>query len=383
MSPLEQIVLRSLLLKPGTMSGQWDARATTRRIWWKKQRCFPPDVLLIAAVASLLTILAAKMWMACPLQEFREEKREEKLLAHDVVLPETALARDDGPPYGLSVCCLVQQEAPYVAEWIAYHRLLGVDHFFVYDNNSTDDLASVLKPYVDLGWVTLQKLHLQVNQSTDVIASVAEECNGDPKNLSKWLAMFEVDEFMVLVGGREMTSPGVLPRLLKKYENKGCAGLILDRLNFGSGGHREPPEGLVIEQYVERHVADDSKPAGKTIAMTERVEKISHHFLDVADDKWTICLSNLLPWPGKHQPRTMVLEPIRIHHYWTRSWSECMEKLQRRQQDHAGDWRVKQGEKYCNREIRGADEYLIGVHTNDTILSSSIWPELVRAFLLN
>jgi len=55
-------------------------------------------------------------------------------------VPEYALMPGPGAPYELAVCALVQNEAPYIAEWIAYHRLIGFEHFFIYDNHSNDDL---------------------------------------------------------------------------------------------------------------------------------------------------------------------------------------------------------------------------------------------------
>lgn len=48
----------------------------------------------------------------------------------------------------LAICVIVKNEAPYMKEWIDYHRLVGVEKFYVYDNESTDSLLSVLAPYI-------------------------------------------------------------------------------------------------------------------------------------------------------------------------------------------------------------------------------------------
>ncbi len=43
-------------------------------------------------------------------------------------------------------CCrvvmqtMLRDEADAIVEWIEYHALLGVEHFYVYDNNSRDGL---------------------------------------------------------------------------------------------------------------------------------------------------------------------------------------------------------------------------------------------------
>ncbi|GMO23401.1 MAG: hypothetical protein Ta2B_02600 [Termitinemataceae bacterium] len=40
----------------------------------------------------------------------------------------------------LSIVAIVKNEASYIKEWIEYHRLVGVDRFYIYDDNSTDNL---------------------------------------------------------------------------------------------------------------------------------------------------------------------------------------------------------------------------------------------------
>ncbi len=56
-----------------------------------------------------------------------------------------------------AICVLVRNEARYLAEWLAYHRLVGIDHVYLYDNNSTDveELRAVTRPFVDSGFLTL------------------------------------------------------------------------------------------------------------------------------------------------------------------------------------------------------------------------------------
>ena len=56
-----------------------------------------------------------------------------------------------------AICVLVRNEARYLAEWLTYHRLVGIDHVYLYDNNSTDvaELRAVTRPFVDSGFLTL------------------------------------------------------------------------------------------------------------------------------------------------------------------------------------------------------------------------------------
>lgn len=42
-----------------------------------------------------------------------------------------------------------------VSEWIEFNHIVGVDHFFLYNNNSEDNYEEIIEPYVKKGIVTL------------------------------------------------------------------------------------------------------------------------------------------------------------------------------------------------------------------------------------
>ena len=56
-------------------------------------------------------------------------------------------------PFYLSLCVIVKNEARYLVEWIEFHRMVGVQRFHIYDNNSTDNITEVLAPYIKEGVV--------------------------------------------------------------------------------------------------------------------------------------------------------------------------------------------------------------------------------------
>lgn len=105
--------------------------------------------------------------------------------------------------YNVSIGAIFQDDAPYLKEWIDYHRKIGVEHFWLYNNNSVDNFREVLNPYIEEGTVTLiewpsvyaenEFVHfcftVQVEAYNDAIARA--------KNVSKWLALIDTDEFIV------------------------------------------------------------------------------------------------------------------------------------------------------------------------------------------
>lgn len=55
------------------------------------------------------------------------------------------------------MCRIFKDEAPYLEEWIEYHRLVGVDRFYLYDNNSSDDYMDRIRRYVDEGIAAVER----------------------------------------------------------------------------------------------------------------------------------------------------------------------------------------------------------------------------------
>lgn len=75
----------------------------------------------------------------------------------------------------LSICATFKDEAPYIPEWIEFHRRVGVEHFFLYDNLSTDRSREVLEQWVRAGLVTLSdcSMPLRARRQTQPFAGRA------------------------------------------------------------------------------------------------------------------------------------------------------------------------------------------------------------------
>lgn len=95
--------------------------------------------------------------------------------------------------HNLSIAAIVKNE-PDIIEWIKYHMLVGVDLFYIYDNESTDGLKDKLKPYVDAGIVTYE-----FYPGRRVQIDVYNKAINDYQYATKWLAIIDSDEFIVPV----------------------------------------------------------------------------------------------------------------------------------------------------------------------------------------
>ena len=92
--------------------------------------------------------------------------------------------------YQLSICAIFKNEARYLREWIEFHRIVGVEHFYLYNNNSTDGYLTEIENYIKEGIVDLFQWEMypgQVQAYMDCIQNKAS---------TKWLAFIDIDEFL-------------------------------------------------------------------------------------------------------------------------------------------------------------------------------------------
>jgi hypothetical protein len=221
------------------------------------------------------------------------------------------------PGFLLGVVVIVRDEARYLPEWIAYHHALGVQHTFLYDNRSSDDLEAVLEPWIDHGLVTLVHWPLPGAQL---------DAYGHALRLFgpsvEWLAFIDVDEFIVPLVDED------IPTLLARWPD--AADIRVPRVDFGFSGHRTPPGALTIDAYT--HVAnvfgrDPSKPPRvKTIARSRSVFGVGIHTATLPDLFET---ADGRPVPSRTIGARACQGLVQLNHYYTRSFEEFEAKRTR------------------------------------------------------
>src|SRR5262249_59468593 len=112
------------------------------------------------------------------------------------------------PPIGLAICAIFRDEARYLAEWVSFHRIQGVERFYLYDNRSTDDWRSQLAPEIAAGGVEVQDWPLVPGQGP-----AATDCIGRHRSGTRWIAFIDIDEFLFSPTGRP------LPEVLRRFRS--------------------------------------------------------------------------------------------------------------------------------------------------------------------
>ena len=215
----------------------------------------------------------------------------------------------------LSVCAIYRDEARYLREWVAFHRVVGVERFYLYNNRSSDDHLEALAPYLADGSVEVRDWRLYPGQ----IASY-EHCVSEHREDSRWIAFIDIDEFLFSPTGRP------LPEVLADYED--WPGVGVHRTAFGTSGHLTPQPGLVIENYVRRARNENTKGVIKSVVDPVRVESCrSCHAFIYHDGALAVDETKQEIHPPISHTETMSHSLLVLNHYWTKSEEECRQKL--------------------------------------------------------
>jgi hypothetical protein len=229
----------------------------------------------------------------------------------------------------LSVVAIIKNEGAYIAEWIEYHLLVGVVKFYLYDNESEDNLKDILKPYIRDGIVEYKYCpgrKKQVWAYNDILEKA--------RNEMYWLAVIDCDEFIVPV------STETILALLKEFETGGYGGLGINWIVYGSSGQQNKKEGLVIERFkCHSQKSFDCNRHIKTVLNPRYVLSINVH--DAVYTTGKICVNtNKEPIVGSFSDG--VFDKIRINHYFSKSYEEFLQKRQRGMATHNDEIRPMQ-----------------------------------------
>jgi hypothetical protein len=235
--------------------------------------------------------------------------------------------------YDLAMVTMFKNEAAYLDEWISFHQEFGVEHFYLLDDGSTDNFREILRPWEDLGVVTIVKKKWKNQFFAYQYAMIRW------KFATKWMTFNDLDEFLYSPRGIKLTE------VLKDYE-VASAVFVYWKL-FGSGGNILSSNKPVIESYLyaiaENEIKKDSfdhkkegdlsnyvtawSLDGKSIVNPRAVKEVGVHkpkslkFGKIVDENFEEPKSKIKGFGPSFQI-------LRINHYWSKSLEEFDRKLE-------------------------------------------------------
>ena len=234
-----------------------------------------------------------------------------------------------------SICAIYKNEAD-LREWIEYHKLVGFERFYLYDNESTDGSKEMLEPYIKDGTVVYH--YIQGNSKQ---FAVYNDALARYKNDTKWMAFVDIDEYICPVQTNNIKD------FLKDFKKEPAVGI--NWVMFDSNGHKKRPNLLVIEAYT-RVRANYQHPFNKHIKSIVQPTKV----LGIKNPHYCFYYGNKTAVDEKHcsigSPSNIhncnnaftennSIEKIRINHYHTKSEEDYIAKIKRGYSDRTGEQR--------------------------------------------
>lgn len=264
--------------------------------------------------------------------------------------------------YEMCVCTMVWNQAYALREWIMYHSWLGIERWFVYDNNSDDEINEVISE--------LEEHQYRVTRHTWPWIKTQEagfsHCAIRAKNECKWVGFFDVDEFFYFPNHGENS----FYNLVTNYSALGTIGELRTSCHsFGPSGLREHPSQGVTTGYTcrlqspERH-----KSIIKLEALHNTLLNVVHHFHLKEGFQYI------------NVPQSTAL----INHYKYQVWDVFKAKFYRRVATYVADWKENQNEGSKDRAPGLGTEAIEPIDWNlrfcdvwDTGLSDTVLANLV------
>ncbi len=170
--------------------------------------------------------------------------RAQGFFAHDPVrMPEEKIGKQSsGAAPRITIVTTMKNEGPFILEWIAYHRMIGVTDFLVYTNDCSDGTDTLLDILQQKGIVQHRDNPFR---DTDLKPQHAALQAAEKEKIYKkadWLICMDVDEYISIKAGQG--------RLADLFAAVGDANMIAITWRlFGNSDIHEYRDGLLTRDF--------------------------------------------------------------------------------------------------------------------------------------
>lgn len=244
--------------------------------------------------------------------------------SHRYVLPAALETVSTPRQYYLVTATIVRNEAPFIREFVAFHKLVGVDHMIVYlDDGDDAPTRSALEDFCAEGFVELIPWPRFISQRNNqflayqhAVSYMLHQCT--------WLSFIDADEFLHAPSSQNLKAE------LQARENFDAIA-VYSRTYGTSGIAKLAPGELLVEKLVMR--GEDSHIKNRTQRSIVKPGSV------VAIRSANTCVlrnTHYLGWDEAGNPVTATGEAghacnfLRINHYFTRTEEDFRQKLKRR-----------------------------------------------------
>ncbi len=224
--------------------------------------------------------------------------------------------------YYSSMCAIFKNEAPYLAEWIEFYRNIGLDHLYLYNNESTDNYFEKIQPYIESGFVTLTEWPYAQGQ-----LSAYKDCIDRNRDEVNWIGFIDLDEFVTPLLYDSINE------FLSEFE--GYGSILIPQIVYGSAGieSRDIRESVLKTfKYSWQKHSDVGKCFFNTeYEIDEKRSPIFHHYIWCKQGKIKYPTVNVFKQVcffdyARYKKKAF---PIELRHYAIKSREEYRRKIRK------------------------------------------------------
>eukprot|EP01100_Stratorugosa_tubuloviscum_P012369 TRINITY_DN5851_c0_g1_i2.p1 TRINITY_DN5851_c0_g1~~TRINITY_DN5851_c0_g1_i2.p1 ORF type:complete len:360 (-),score=103.36 TRINITY_DN5851_c0_g1_i2:41-1120(-) len=93
--------------------------------------------------------------------------------------------------------------ARFLPEWIEYHLIIGVEHFFIYDSKSSDKSNYIYQVYIDAGLATVIEWDYYLGFEFHLQPQAQSDCLHRWGQLTNWILYTDTDEYLLPINPKQ------------------------------------------------------------------------------------------------------------------------------------------------------------------------------------
>lgn len=246
----------------------------------------------------------------------------------------------------VALVCIAKNEDNYIEEWVKYHKKIGFDSIFIYENdwdcNFDDPIITKIK---------FNGPSKQIEAYNDFIE---KNIKYDDWNFD-WVAFFDVDEFLVLKTHKTVKD------FINDYKEYSSIGI--NWVLFGDNNIKNlNGDYSVIKRFIKRQ--KNINPHIKSIVKITLTTKMLIHNPTC---KWVNTDKNLLNGAFNNNGNDNIAQ---INHYFCKTKEEFIEKINRGRSDNNNFRSIDDFEPHNINEIEDLTAYNFMYNDNNNILNT-------------
>lgn len=281
-------------------------------------RCAHPPESMISAFSGTKITVRLYGYILPSVAYYKPRDSSNAVTSRKLMAPQVRVRHE------ICACTMLYNGAKFLNEWVYYHSHLGVSKFFLYDNNSEDNLDETIASLTDRNFnVTKQSWPWVKTQEAGF-----SHCSLLANPECDWMFFIDVDEFFFpnrkfLLPGNEShlktfitdavatPNPNPVGQIMTFCHNYGPSGLTIS-----------PPQGVTQGYTCRMTKPERHKSIVKLNAIAADLSNVIHHF-SLREGYETV---KITPGVGV------------INHYKFQVWDEFRVKFRRRAATYVADW---------------------------------------------